>query len=79
MMILLFFMFFCLGVIGQSVWVFVSVIESTRWGCLALILIGIGCILPVFVLYGFHLYLSCCVDLRTIEFIQSEKTEKFPQ
>ena len=83
--ILLCFIFHLLSLIAQAAWVFHEIEENgeanleslSRWGLIPIIIISSLTLIAVLVLYVFHIYISCCVDLTTVEFISSGSTSSF--
>lgn len=68
--------------IGQGIWVFIVSIKDpvvsnasiTQWVPLLIAAICFIQLLATGILLGFHCYISCCLDLTTIQFYQSEST-----
>jgi hypothetical protein len=75
---------FLINNIGQSIWVFVVARKSldvssaaiTEWMCLVMIAICFLQLVATMALLGFHFYISCCLDLTTIAFYQSDTDSK---
>ena len=73
MRILLVFIFYNIVLISQTAWVFQASLEGDwrRWVCIPIFVVSGGLFVGACVLCGFHIHISCCLDLTTIEFIQS--------
>ena len=79
MRILLLFIVFNFNLLGQSIWVFVEISIKgenelsalSRWGCVPIMVICLILLILAIILCGFHLHISCCLDLRTIEMLES--------
>jgi hypothetical protein len=77
MQLLLLYIVFLLNVIGQCIWVFVAARENddvraasiTEWMAIAIIIFCILQLLATTALLVFHCYISCCLDLTTIAFV----------
>lgn len=78
--ILMFYILFLLNNVGQAVWVFVAAFSSqevgtaaiTKWMEIAIIAICGIQLVATLVLLSFHCYISCCLDVTTLMFIESE-------
>lgn len=66
--------------IGESLWVFILGLRNSaisnaaisEWVALFIAILCILQFLATVILLGFHCYISCCLDLTTIAFIQSD-------
>ena len=75
---------YCFNIIGQAVWVFVRASQDpiidersfSRWGSIVLIIISAIILIVIFVLLGFHVYISCCENLTTLEYIYKDDSDK---
>jgi hypothetical protein len=71
-----------ISILLQTGWIFNLTLRNgeesigmmSQWVCIPLIVISSGLLIASTFLCGFHFYLCLCVDLTTIEFIQSEDT-----
>ena len=69
---------------GQSIWVFVvahknSTVRTaaiTEWMAIAILALCFLQFVATMALLGFHCYISCCLDLTTIAFYQSDTDSK---
>lgn len=82
--LLLLYIFFLVNNIGQCIWVFVaarndpevSAAARTEWMAIAILVLCFLQLVATAALMGFHCYISCCLDLTTIAFYQSETESK---
>lgn len=78
--IVLLFIIFMAVHIGEAAWVFVMALKSeqvkkaciTEWVSIAIIVICSIVLLASVSLIIFHCYISCCLDVTTLMFVQSE-------
>lgn len=84
--IVMIFLLFMLNLIGQNVWLFVAassndyfglttedfrVYVKNEWVLIGIIVFVVGFLIPTLTLCVFHFYMSCFLDITTLEFIQS--------
>lgn len=82
--LLLLYILFLLNNIGQAIWVFtissgsqeVRQAAITEWMSIVIIIICALQLIATGALLGFHCYISCCLDLTTIAFYQSDTDSK---
>lgn len=80
--LLLLYILFMIVNIGEGIWVFILAVKYpavsnasiTQWVPLLIAVICFLQLLATSILLGFHCYISCCLDLTTIAFYQSEST-----
>ena len=78
------FILFHMSCIGQSIWVFVrsrndlkiAQAAISEWVCIGIITLATVLMSLSIVLCCFHMYISLCLDLSTLEFYESSENDK---
>jgi hypothetical protein len=66
--------------IAQGIWLFVRASEEplvdeavfSRWAVLVVILISLAILIAVSILLGFHIYINCCINMTTLEYLYQD-------